>query len=247
MSTTQGLKGILHFLETESAFVEYQCRHKRMLGSPSDVQYETCWEAIERDIAADRCVVLSVRHRIVANLSLEADLRAVGCKVHVLWPDENVIMERDNLKVHKFALSPVDDPFGSVPRATLDQIMETLEPGSNITLLHIQCNGCEWEVFNQLFLQGSTCLKRVTMLLMSVGHLALQDQHYAYALYQHLYQETGFVGYSHKRLVQATKSHRKAAEIIVNADGSTQSNSSSIYQLGFVQPQKLSFNSTISS
>lgn len=55
-------------------------------------------------------------------------------------------------------------------------------------------------VFNSLYVGNSRALAQVQLLHLEMHVPQRQDHHKAYAMYQHIYQELGFVGYNHRRL-----------------------------------------------
>jgi hypothetical protein len=74
-------------------------------------------------------------------------------------------------------------------------------PFCRVSVLHVDCKGCEWEVFNQLYVKGSALLSCVDTLLLALHPGSLHHPHHVYTLYQHLYQENGFTGYHHQGAV----------------------------------------------
>lgn len=65
------------------------------------------------------------------------------------------------------------------------------------TILHLACGACAWDSLNQLYLRSSQLLTGVQLLLLKLPPVDESWRRQAYAAYQHLYQELGFVGYYH--------------------------------------------------
>ncbi|KAI8470684.1 MAG: hypothetical protein J3K34DRAFT_521116 [Monoraphidium minutum] len=75
-------------------------------------------------------------------------------------------------------------------------------PPARHTLLHLSCNGCEWDTFHAMFqhatLSGDALDHIETLLLDTPG--PVPSDHRALSLYALLYQVHGFVGFTHQRL-----------------------------------------------
>jgi hypothetical protein len=128
------------------------------------------------------------------------------------------------VSVHREALDAVDDPLGPLPRYSLPRLLERHAPGvargggsrapgpaassrqapapapAELLVVKISCGSCAWAALNQLHLRGSAALQRVGLLLLEVAPPPAGALHQAYAAYQHLYQEVGLLGYSHRSL-----------------------------------------------
>lgn len=56
------------------------------------------------------------------------------------------------------------------------------------------------DVMNNLYLGESRALSKVQLLSLELPVPTSSDHHKMHAMYQHLYQELGFVGYNHKHI-----------------------------------------------
>jgi hypothetical protein len=130
------------------------------------------------------------------------------------------------LTVHHAALGLVDDPLGPLPVYSLQWLLErhvpeaaaasrspdltpatasagspaTQDPAAELVVVRLSCGACVWPALNQLHLQGSLALQRVGLLLLEVAPPAPGTSHHVSAAYQHLFQEVGLLGYSHRAL-----------------------------------------------
>lgn len=62
--------------------------------------------------------------------------------------------------------------------------------------MYIDCAACAWQVVNQLYVQGADVLCLADTLILDLAPLPPGQKHHAHALYQHLFQELGFLGLS---------------------------------------------------
>lgn len=65
---------------------------------------------------------------------------------------------------------------------------------------HADCGVGVLDLFNSLYVGNSKALARVKLLNVQMSVPQRQDHYKAYAMYQHIYQEQGFMGYDHRKL-----------------------------------------------
>jgi len=174
-------------------------------GSPLTVQ----GAMIEADVLAGACLVFSVRGPAAAAAAagvdtylLENALALAGCEVQLFSPDDLGGLPREgpraallaNVTTHRARLATLDDPFAPLPTATLATMLAHHAGGRSLSLLALDAGGDAWPVLNQLYVQGSGALRAARQLLLTLPRPPAGAEHMGYALYQHLFQESGLCG-----------------------------------------------------
>lgn len=78
-------------------------------------------------------------------------------------------------------------------------------------------SSCVLDILNQLYVSSSTVLQQVDNLVLTLPAVDKSSAHKAFAAYQHLFQESGFVGYYHahvsKVIAGASSTGSRAADM----------------------------------
>jgi hypothetical protein len=78
------------------------------------------------------------------------------------------------------------------------------------------------DVLNQLYISSSTVLQKIDSLVLNLPPVSTPTEHKAYAAYQHLFQESGFLGYYHSAAAAAASSSSSSSSSSNSSSSSTQ-------------------------